>query len=208
MPITHRPLPRYKGRIIDNTDLIEAFDQVGYKLSQTLTLVDSIQNQSNEQVLLNHNRSTRPFWACHPIRLDTDLVVSATPKGRTVRLCPVPTPSLRPSKYQVPTEGCQAFPYGLKNTASEYTYHTPHLFMGPTKQDHVSDLYFLDIPRPSPGNTVNMVGIRNIMKVQFVHCSRMATLALDLHDLSTPRLYTSTTTSMIRIHYHTLWVSL
>jgi hypothetical protein len=57
-PITLRPLPRYKGRVIDNTDLIEAIDQVGHKLSQTLTLVDSIQNQSTEQVLLNHNRST------------------------------------------------------------------------------------------------------------------------------------------------------
>jgi hypothetical protein len=34
--------------VIDNTDLIEAIDQVGHKLSQTLTLVDSIQNQSTE----------------------------------------------------------------------------------------------------------------------------------------------------------------
>jgi hypothetical protein len=47
-PITHRPLPRYKERIIDNTDLIEAIDQVGHKLSQTLNLVDLIQNQSTE----------------------------------------------------------------------------------------------------------------------------------------------------------------
>jgi hypothetical protein len=60
-PTTHRPLPRYKGRMIDNTDLIEAIDQVGHKLSQTLTLVDSIQNQSIEQVLLHHNRSTVQF---------------------------------------------------------------------------------------------------------------------------------------------------
>jgi hypothetical protein len=57
-PITRQPLPRYKGRMIDNTNLIEAIDQVGHKLSQTLTLVDSIQNQSTEQVLLHHNRST------------------------------------------------------------------------------------------------------------------------------------------------------
>jgi hypothetical protein len=28
-PTTRRPLPRYKGRMIDNTDLIEAIDQVG-----------------------------------------------------------------------------------------------------------------------------------------------------------------------------------
>jgi hypothetical protein len=43
-PTTRRPLPCYKGRVIDNTDLIEAIDQVNHKLSQTLTLVDSIQN--------------------------------------------------------------------------------------------------------------------------------------------------------------------
>jgi hypothetical protein len=78
--ITRRPLPRYKGRMIDNTNLIEAIDQVSHKLSQTLTLVDSIQNQSTKQVLLHHNRSTQPVWACHPTWLDTDLVVIATPK--------------------------------------------------------------------------------------------------------------------------------
>jgi hypothetical protein len=48
MLTTRRPLPRYKGRMIDNTDLIEPIDQVSYKLSQTLTLVDLIQNQSTK----------------------------------------------------------------------------------------------------------------------------------------------------------------
>jgi hypothetical protein len=72
--------------MIDNTDLIEAIDHVGYKLSQTLTLVDSIQTQSIEQVLLHHNRSTRPVLARRPTQLDIDLVVTTTPKGRTVRL--------------------------------------------------------------------------------------------------------------------------
>jgi hypothetical protein len=43
-PTIHRPLPHYKGRMIDNTDLIEGIDQVSHKLLQTLTLVDSIQN--------------------------------------------------------------------------------------------------------------------------------------------------------------------
>jgi hypothetical protein len=47
-PTTRRPLPRYKERVIDNTDLIKAINQVSHKLSQTLTLVDSIQNQSTE----------------------------------------------------------------------------------------------------------------------------------------------------------------
>jgi hypothetical protein len=32
--------------------------------------------------------------------------------------------------------------------------------MGPTKRDHVLDLYFLDIPRPSPGNAINMVRVQ------------------------------------------------
>jgi hypothetical protein len=117
--------------VIDNTDLIEAIDQVGHKLSQTLTLVDSIQNQSTEQVLLHHNRSIRPVRVHRPIRLDTDLLVTATPKGRMVHLCPVPTPGLRLSEYQVPMEDYQALPYSLKNAASEYAYRTPQLFMDP-----------------------------------------------------------------------------
>jgi hypothetical protein len=132
--------------VIDNNDLIEAINQVGHKLSQTLTLVDSIQNQSTEQVLPHQNRSTRPVWVHRPTQLDIDLVVTATPKGRTVCLRPVPTPGLRLFEYQVPTEDYQALPYGLKNTASEKVYRTPHLFMGPMERDRVSDLYFLDIP--------------------------------------------------------------
>jgi hypothetical protein len=103
-PTTRRPLPRYKGRVIDNTDLIEAIDQVSHKLSQTLTLVDLIQNQSIKQLLVHHNRSTRPVQVCHPTRLDTDLVVTATPKGHMLCLHQVPTPSLRLSEYQVPME--------------------------------------------------------------------------------------------------------
>jgi hypothetical protein len=140
MPTTRQPLPRYQGRTIDNTDLIEAIDQVGHNLSQTLTLVDSIQNQSTEQVSLHHNRSTQPVQVHRPTRLDIDLVVTATPKGCMVRLCPVPTPGLR-----LLMEDCQAFPYGLENATFEYAYHTPHMFMGPTERDHALDLYFLDI---------------------------------------------------------------
>jgi hypothetical protein len=43
-------------------------------------------------------------------------------------------------------EDRQALSYGLKNAASEYAYRTPHLFVDPMKHNHVSDLYFLDIP--------------------------------------------------------------
>jgi hypothetical protein len=105
-------------------------------------------------------------------------------------------------------EDCQAFPYGLKNAASEYTYHTPHLFMSPMERDHVSDFTFwiyLDHHQATP-STWSVSG--SIMKVRFIHCPRRATPALDLHDLSTPRLNTSKTTNMVWIHYHTLRVFL
>ena len=43
-PTTHRLLPRYKGKQINNTDLLDSIDRVGTKLAETLALVDSIQN--------------------------------------------------------------------------------------------------------------------------------------------------------------------
>ena len=58
MPTTRRPLPRYKGRQIDNADLLDSIDRVGTKLAETLALVSSIQSQPNEQVTAPHNRST------------------------------------------------------------------------------------------------------------------------------------------------------
>jgi hypothetical protein len=118
-------------------------------------------------------------------------VVTATPKGHTVRLRPVPTPGLR-----LLTEDCQTFPYGLENAASEYAYRAPHLFMGPTERYHASYLHFLDILRPPSDNASTWSVFGSIMKVRFIHCLRMVTPALDLHDLFTP-----TMTNMIWIHY-------
>jgi hypothetical protein len=42
-PVTRRLLPRYQGRKLDNTDLIDSINQLGGKLSFTLALVDSLQ---------------------------------------------------------------------------------------------------------------------------------------------------------------------
>ena len=74
-PTTHHPLPRYKGKQIDNTDLLDSIDWVGTKLAETLALVSTIQSQPNEQVTAPHNRSTRPAWTSRPARLGTDLMV-------------------------------------------------------------------------------------------------------------------------------------
>ena len=65
-PTTHHPLPRYKGKQIDNADLLDSIDRVGTKLAETLALVSSIQSQPNEQVTAPHNRSTRPARASRP----------------------------------------------------------------------------------------------------------------------------------------------
>ena len=65
-PITRRPLPRYKGRQIDNSDLLDSIDRVGTKLAETLALVSTIQSQPNEQVTTPHNRSTQPAQTSRP----------------------------------------------------------------------------------------------------------------------------------------------
>jgi hypothetical protein len=69
--------------------------------------------------------------------------------------------------------------------------------MGPTERDHVSDLYFLDIPQPSPGNAVNMVGIQEHHEGSVHTLPEDGDSSTDLHDLSTPRLNTSKTMNMV-----------
>jgi hypothetical protein len=85
MPATHRLLPRYQGRKLDNTDLIDSINRLGGKLSFTLALVDSLQEQFTEQNSNGYNRSTRPTRATRFQRLGTDLVVTSTPEGRSTR---------------------------------------------------------------------------------------------------------------------------
>jgi hypothetical protein len=45
---THRSLPRYQGRHLNNSDLIESIDRVTVGMAETLTLVDSIRDQSTK----------------------------------------------------------------------------------------------------------------------------------------------------------------
>jgi hypothetical protein len=47
-PTTYQPLPRYQGRRLDNTNLVESIDWVTTDLAKTLTLVDSIKDRSTE----------------------------------------------------------------------------------------------------------------------------------------------------------------
>jgi hypothetical protein len=84
-PMTRRPLSRYKGKQIDDTDLLGAIDQVGLKLSKTFTLVDSMQNQSTRRASADRDRSTQPTLAIQPEWLNIDLMITATLGGRIVR---------------------------------------------------------------------------------------------------------------------------
>ena len=103
-PITRRRLPRYKGRQIDNSDLLDSINRVGTKLAETLALVSSIQSQPNEHVTATHNRSTRLAWVSHPTRLGTDLVVTSTPEGRSVHGRPALAMGLWLSEYEASME--------------------------------------------------------------------------------------------------------
>jgi hypothetical protein len=47
-PTTRHLLPRYRGKQIDNTDLLDSIDRVSIKLAETLALVSTIQSQPNE----------------------------------------------------------------------------------------------------------------------------------------------------------------
>ena len=112
-PTTRHPLPRYKGKQIDNTDLLDSIDRVGTKLAKTLALVSTIQSQPNEQVTAPHNRSTRPARTSRPARLGTNLVVISTPEGHSARRQPAFATGLRLSEYEASTKNHQVEPYGL-----------------------------------------------------------------------------------------------
>ena len=45
---THRSLPHYERKSIDNTYLLNSIDQFSSKIAETLALVNSVQNQSIE----------------------------------------------------------------------------------------------------------------------------------------------------------------
>jgi hypothetical protein len=156
-PTTRRPLPRYQGRRLDNTDLVESIDRVTMNLAETLTLVDSIRDRSSE------DRHSRPARAGRQRRLDPNLVITATPEWRTVRYRPVPVTGLRSRDYKALTEHSpNTYPYGLVNTTSEYAARIPHLFVDPAERDHVSDLYLINLPEPDhPTAIVNLVDIRH-----------------------------------------------
>ena len=80
------PLPRYKGKRVDNSDLLEAIDRADHKLLEASNLMDLISCQPDQTLVLNFFDSHRPTRTTTHERLGTSLTVTSTPKGRIVKL--------------------------------------------------------------------------------------------------------------------------
>jgi hypothetical protein len=155
---TRRPLPRYQGRRLDNTNMFESIDRVTTGLAETLTLVDSIRDPSAEDC------RSRPARASRQRCLDPNLVITVTLVGRMVCYRLVPATGLRSRDYEALMEhSSNTYPYGLVNAASEYTARILNLFMDPAERDHILYLCLIDLPKlDHPMPTINVVEIRQI----------------------------------------------
>ena len=139
-PTTRPPLPRYKGKQVDNSDLLEAIDRANRRLLEASNLVDSISCQADEATAPNFFDSYRPTRATTHERLGTSLTITATPEGRTVKL-----------KTTSPNGN---FPHGLSNAADQVSRHTRSLFrkIGLSSRQ----------PKQRAHHFVNMVSIRTL----------------------------------------------
>ena len=113
-PTTRPLLPRYKGKQVDNSDLLEAIDRANHRLLEASDLVNSISCLADQASTPNFFDSHRPTRATTHERLGTSLTITATPEGRTVKL-----------KITSPNGN---LPHGLSNAADQVSRHTRSLF--------------------------------------------------------------------------------
>jgi len=113
-PSTRPPLPRYRAKRVDNSDLLQALDRADLKLREASNLVDSISRESDQAASSNFFDSRRPTRVTTHEQLGTSLTITSTPTGRSVKLKTAP-----------PDQNC---PYGLNNAADQYSRHTRSLF--------------------------------------------------------------------------------
>ena len=92
---------------------------------------------------------------------DLDLVITATPEGRTLRCRPLPTTVLCLANYEALMEDpLKPYPFRLEGAGSAYQNTIHHLFVDHIECDHVTDLYMIDPTDSSqPMPVVNMVAI-------------------------------------------------
>ena len=112
-PSARPPLPHYRGKKVDNSDLFQALDRTDLRLLEASRLVDGISRQSDQVALTDSFDSCRPTRVVTHEQLGTSLTITSTPTGRSVELKADPDQSL---------------PYGLNNSAVLYSRHIQHLF--------------------------------------------------------------------------------
>ena len=113
-PRSRPPLPRYRAKRVDNSDLLEALDRADHKLLEASNLVDSFLRKPDQAATTNFFDSRRSTCVTTHEQLETSLMITSTPTGRTVKL-----------KTASPD---QNFPYGLSNAANQFLRHTQSLF--------------------------------------------------------------------------------
>jgi len=102
-PTSRPPLPRYKGKQIDDSDLLEAIDYANHRLFEVSDLVNSILDQITKMAPLDGHDYAWPTHVIPHERLGTSLAITATPEGRIVHF------------KATPLDGC--LPHGLSNAA-------------------------------------------------------------------------------------------
>ena len=139
-PTTRPLLPRYKGKPVNSSDLLEATDRANHRFLEVSDLVDSISHQTARALAPNFFDSRRPTRATTHERLGTSLTVTATPESRTVKL-----------KTTSPNWG---LPHGLSNTTDQVSRHAQSLFR---KIDLSSEQ-----PMRTARHFINMVSVRTL----------------------------------------------
>jgi hypothetical protein len=112
-PSTRPPLPCYKAKRVDNSDLLQALDRADLRLIEASKLLDLISRKPDQAASTNLFDSCRPTRVTTHEQLETSLTITSTPTGRSVKL---------------KTAQDQNCPYGLNNSADHYSRHTQSLF--------------------------------------------------------------------------------
>jgi len=111
---TRPPLPRYRAKQVDNSDLLQALDRVDHQLLEASNLVNSISRRSDQAATINFCNSRRSTRVSTHEHLETSLTITSTTEGRTVKLKTSPL-----------DQHCL---YSLSNAADQFSRHTQSLF--------------------------------------------------------------------------------
>ena len=133
-PRARPPLPRYKLKQVDNSDLLEALNRSDHKFLEASNLVDLISRKPDQASTSNFFDSHRPTRVTTHEWLGTSLTITTTTVGRTV-------------KFKI-TSPDQNLPHGLSNAADQFSRHTQSLLgkMGlPLSQNRRTARHFVNM---------------------------------------------------------------